>query len=117
LLDWKHLESVSPAGLDVGVLEGIVVLIFGAAPVRYVAHIYSIHDGEVFGCDVLNSIDSRLAVVVRVRNGIRLEGVPRRIRIALVLNPDLLHHAAPCGLGAHAAVQKQLAQLHGGPSV
>jgi hypothetical protein len=71
----------------------------------------------MLGLDILNPINSPLAMVVYVGNCIRLERIPYSIGVVLVFNPDLLHHTALGRITAHAPVQKQFAQYHRSPPI
>jgi hypothetical protein len=111
----EYFESVTAAGLDVSVEEGVVPSVLAA--VTYVPHINGVHYCEMLGLDILNQTNSPFAVVVYLGNHIRLEGISYSIGVVLVLNPDLLHHAALHRITLHARIQKQFAQYHRSPGI
>jgi hypothetical protein len=73
-----------------------------------VAHVDRVHTFEVLAyVDVGSIMDFLMPVVVHVHDGIFLQGLKRRVRIVLVLNPDFLHDTARALL-----VEEQLSQHH-----
>jgi hypothetical protein len=79
-----------------------------SSTVTNVPRIESVHDCEVHGFDILTPSNSCLPVMVHVHNSILPERIDPSIRIALVSNPDFLHHAAL------SSPEKEFSQHHCG---